>query len=216
MVNYDKTDDALDDSIVHDNVLNTYELMASAYIAEAPKTVQGPMKTWLDTAVHDLPCPNAKILEVGAGSGRDASYLLKRGFKVQCSDAAAPFVDHLKSIGLPARRIDILTDTIGSDYDLIYANAVVCHFTRKQFSHALSSIRQSLVPNGRLAFTTKFGNIYSFNYEERAGMVRPFSSWPKELLRDFVEDHGYLVVFMSVSGSLSTNSNWVNVIAIKD
>jgi SAM-dependent methyltransferase len=189
--------------------------MAAAYIAQAPARVEGPMQVWLDAAVRGLSPRNTKILEVGAGSGRDALYFKARGYEIECSDSSLPFVKHLTELGLPARKIDLLVDQIGVEYDLVFANSVVCHFTKSQFSWALSSINSALVPEGRFAFTTKHSPRYEFRYAERAGMRRPFSSWPVDRLTEFLSVHGFAVDFQAVSKSLETKSDWINIVATK-
>lgn len=169
--------------------LRSYEAHVQNYIGATPASVAGAMRDWIDTAVSGLPA-TAKILELGSGGGRDAAYLARKGFSVDCTDAAAGFVAHLRTLGFAARRLDILMDTPGEDYDLILANAVLLHFGRDDFVFILEKLRGALAPGGRFAFSLKTGDGEEWS-ERKIGAPRFFCYWRREMLGPLLEAAGF-------------------------
>ncbi|MEJ2124673.1 MAG: hypothetical protein P8Y47_07640, partial [Alphaproteobacteria bacterium] len=110
--------------------LQSYEDHIQEFIAKTYPQVTGGVKNWIDTVLDGLPL-GAKIVELGSASGRDAAYMTSKGYTVECTDAAQSFVTHLQSQGLNARVHNAITDIISQSDDLIFANAVLVHFTRE-------------------------------------------------------------------------------------
>src|SRR5687768_7943848 len=112
----------------NESTIKAYEEAAQAYIdAHLPHT-EGSVKEWLDRALKLVP-PGSHILEIGSAHGRDAQYMEDKGYKVDRTDAARSFVDYMASRGKKARYLNLLADDIGSNWQMIYANAVLLHFT---------------------------------------------------------------------------------------
>jgi len=70
-----------------------------------------------------------QILEIGCGEGRDAIYLLKKGYNVYATDISPTAVDYCKKI-YPQKPeafgvLNCLTDGIDNKFDFIYAVAIV-------------------------------------------------------------------------------------------
>jgi hypothetical protein len=68
-------------------------------------TGDGSVKDWIDEFLTDLP-KTARILEFGSAFGRDAEYIQKQGYKVECTDATQAFVDLLNKKGFSARHLN--------------------------------------------------------------------------------------------------------------
>ena len=70
-----------------------------------------------------------KILEIGCGEGRDAKYLLDRGYDVLATDVSPAAVDYARKrfpqYAERFRVLDCLTGSAGEKFDFIYAVAVV-------------------------------------------------------------------------------------------
>ncbi|MFC9919651.1 class I SAM-dependent methyltransferase [Agromyces binzhouensis] len=196
-----------------DDLRRVYERRSDEYIATTPDQVEGSMKVWMDATVRNLAC-DASILELGSGSGRDAAYFESLGFTVQRSDVARPFVERLRSMGHHAEIIDAVRDPFPMDLDVIFANAVVCHFEKDQFREFLRRARGSLKWEGTLSFSTKYGAKYkSSSPQDRLGDVREFSEWPTDELCDYLKMSGFDVEFLEVTGALRSSSRWINVVA---
>jgi len=109
--------------------LDSYERGADQYVAAMNPVVTGSLKEWIDAGLALLPA-GAHILELGTGHGRDATYMEDKGFVVDRTDAARSFIEYLKTQGKTARLLNALTDDFGGPCDMVYASAVLLHFTR--------------------------------------------------------------------------------------
>src|SRR5271157_2858245 len=111
--------------------LDAYENGLEQYNAAAVTAVSGSLKDWIDTSLSML-SPGSHILEIGSAHGRDALYMESKGFKVDRTDAAHSFVEYMRQQGYQARLLNALGDDFGGPYDMVYANAVLLHFTVEQ------------------------------------------------------------------------------------
>jgi SAM-dependent methyltransferase len=136
--------------------IDSYNAAVEKYISGTPTIVDGGVKLWIDKMLTLLP-PQARIMEIGSGFGRDAHYIESCGFAVERTDATQGFVTLLQRQGHPARLFNIITDPFAQKYDLIFANAVLLHCTGQEFADAINKISSSLVPGGILAFSMKYG-----------------------------------------------------------
>lgn len=198
-----------------DEVRKAYEESHVEYLETTPTVVRGAMKEWMDRTVLGVPTW-ARILEVGSGSGRDADYFESLGYRVQCTDVAQPFVERLRAHGKEAKYLDAVRDPFPADLDVIFANAVVCHFEKPQFSQFLARARAALRPDGVLSFSTKFGEEYEpTSKQSRLPATRKFSRWPTDELLKFLDTHDFDVVWHTVSGGILSTSQWINVVATR-
>jgi cyclopropane fatty-acyl-phospholipid synthase-like methyltransferase len=99
-----------------------------------------------------------KLLEIGCGSGREASFLIRNGFNVRCIEgsekmAAEAARRHPELEG----RIDVrvLPDQFprSNTYDGIYCIAVFMHFPEKVVRSILRDINTILKTGGKLMFS---------------------------------------------------------------
>jgi len=136
--------------------LSSYELGIQEYINGTDANVSGNFKIWIDHILTFLP-PNARVIEVGSGFGRDAKYIESFGFEVERTDATLSFVNLLQGQGYSAHEFNILTDAFSTQYDLVFANAVFLHFTPQELEKTFEKIHTALNKNGVLAFSVKRG-----------------------------------------------------------
>jgi SAM-dependent methyltransferase len=136
--------------------LNAYAARVQAYVDGTAPEVGGEVKLWIDRLLSGL-APSARMFELGSAFGRDADYIRGRGFVLQCSDAVPGFVALLRARGLEARLFNALTDPLDGPYELIFANAVLLHFTAQELDCVLVKLRAALAPGGVLAFSLKQG-----------------------------------------------------------
>lgn len=102
----------------------------------------------LDSFLDKL-MPNARILELGCGSGRDAARMADRGFAVDPTDATPGLAALARArFGLPARvmRFDELDAT--DAYDAVWAHACLLHVARADLPAILAAIHCALRPGG--------------------------------------------------------------------
>lgn len=173
----------------NNQTLLTYNSTLPAYLQGTPDEVTGSVKEWIDTTLSFMN-PQSKILEIGSGTGRDAAYIESRGFRVERSDAAESFVNHLRDLGYETKLFNVVTQTIPERYDLIYANCVFLHFTEKELCTVLNTVAQGLNDSGILAFSVKLGEGEDWT-TEKVDAPRFFRYWQPDPLQALVEQYGF-------------------------
>ncbi|MDF2588516.1 MAG: hypothetical protein K0S41_2357 [Anaerocolumna sp.] len=86
-------------------------------------------KIVIDTINHYFDNHNINILEIGCGEGRDAKYLLNKGFNVLATDISPAAIDFCKK-NHPEQEdcyqvLNCLTDRLQDKFDFIYAISVI-------------------------------------------------------------------------------------------
>ncbi|MCA9107187.1 MAG: class I SAM-dependent methyltransferase [Rhodobiaceae bacterium] len=110
-----------------------------------------------------LPPHGSKILDVGAGSGRDAYALAQRGFAVTAVEPAAGlrrWAQHSANLGFVEWIDDRLPEleklrSRNFRYDFILCSAVLMHLPPSQLHSSMTSLREMLVPGGILAISVR-------------------------------------------------------------
>jgi SAM-dependent methyltransferase len=112
-----------------------------------------------------LPNTPAHVLEVGAGTGRDASWLARQGHKVVAVEPVA----ELRHAGMALHRADpihwvdnrlpSLESLLGSPqrYDLILAIAVLQHIAPEEHPAAIRTLAALAMPQGRIVLSLRHG-----------------------------------------------------------
>ena len=196
----------------NDRTIKSYESRYVEYVTATVNTVQGPMKEWLDNAVEGL-FSDAGIFEIGSGFGRDAKYLQTKGYTVHCTDVTEGFITILKAQGLDTQYLNVLTDEIMGEYDLILANAVLLHFTDKDMIQVLRKIYEALKPDGRFAFSVKRGDGDEWS-DNKTGLPRYFNYWQPEELIELLGAAGFKTVDIKKVAK-SEGNEWLMVTTSK-
>jgi SAM-dependent methyltransferase len=103
--------------------------------------------------------PGSRLLELGCGSGRDAAFLLSRGYEVVAVDASSGMIaeavrlhpelkGRLTCHGLP----DPLPFNDGS-FDGTFAVALLMHLSREDIAPSLREVARVIRPGGRFLFS---------------------------------------------------------------
>lgn len=153
------------------------------YIKHAPTEVSGISKQWIDALLALLP-KHSKILDVGSGTGRDADYMEDRGFHITRTDKEPGFVEFQKTKSKKVLLQDVLRDEIGKpeSYDVVFANAILLHFTEDELETIFNKITKCLRKGGFFALSLKQGDnvalptpaegVPYFRYWEIAGIEK--------------------------------------------
>ncbi|MCL2869780.1 class I SAM-dependent methyltransferase [Candidatus Saccharibacteria bacterium] len=146
---------------------------------------------WIDKSLHGLP-KNAKLFEVGSGTGDLARYIISLGYSIQTSDAANSFLKILKEKKLNPIKFNLIKDTFNYNYDYIVANAVLVHFTPDEVKTAIQQIFNALNQNGRFAFSVKYKAEHpNGELDNSFGVPRYFSYWTPDEIKDVVKQTGF-------------------------
>lgn len=201
-------------SETNQTTIQSYEAHIQEYVDGTPQEVTGGVKEWIDTSLEGLP-HDAKILEIGTAFGRDATYIERLGYTVDRTDATPGFVDLLQRQGHQAQLLNAITDDIPGTYDLVFADAVLLHFTRQETQAVLEKVLASLSENGRFAFSLKQGEGEAWS-EEKLGAPRYFCYWNKSDIEQLLHQTGFADVRVGDFDSTGhNNAKWLHIIAGK-
>jgi SAM-dependent methyltransferase len=198
-------------SETNNRTLESYNGHIQEYIDGTPQEVPGDVQRWIDASLQGLPL-DAKIIEVGTAFGRDASYIENQGYKVERTDATEGFVDWLNQNGHTASVFNLISDDFDDSYDLVFADAVLLHFTREEVEAVLTKIHGALRDGGRFAFSLKQGDGEGWS-EEKLGAPRYFCYWTQEQIEQLLPKTGYSSFEVSDGGSGHNNAKWLHIIA---
>lgn len=193
--------------------IEAYESNINEYVQNTLSTREPYVREWIDKSTQGLQ-PDAKILEIGAGYGRDAKYTESKGFHVEKTDAVEGFVEILKQNDPTSHLLNIITDDIGADCDLIMANAVLLHLTDDETKSASSKVFNALKAGGVFALSLKQGE--GDTWQSTKGMAsRYFNYWSKEDIVNLLSDTGFVNIDAWLDASDSPNATWIMIIAKK-
>jgi SAM-dependent methyltransferase len=167
-----------------------YEANADAVVPQYEAADPAALHAWLQDL---LPSSPAAVLDIGAGSGRDAAWLARLGHDVVAAEPAAA----MRAEGMrrhPEPRIRWVPDALpelssllraGLGFEVILASAVWQHLHPSHRLRAFRKLISLLKPGGLLALTLRHGPA-----EVERGM-HPVSLAEIEML---ARDHGLAVV----------------------
>lgn len=118
-------------------------------------------RTWLGF----IPAGRSRILDIGAGTGRDAAWFADQGHEVVAVEPADGFRELAMKLH-PSPAIQWVNDSLpeleqvcglGSQYDLILLSAVWMHVAPSDRGQAFGKLAGLLAPGGRLVISLRYG-----------------------------------------------------------
>lgn len=134
----------------------------------------------------------AAILEIGSAFGREAKYLASTGYQPDLTDGSAGFVEYLNAHGMAARLLDVVNQPILRQYDVVFALAVLLHFTGEDFDKAVANVRAALKKDGVFVFSLMRGEGERWT-DGKLAAPRYFRYWQEGELRERLWDLGMAV-----------------------
>ncbi|MBZ0288383.1 MAG: class I SAM-dependent methyltransferase [Anaerolineae bacterium] len=90
-----------------------------------------------------------RLLEIGAGVGKDSLFFKESGLDVVCTDLSPEMVAICQSKGLPAYVMDFLNlDFPDASFDAVYALNCLLHVPKTDLPNVLAEIHRLLKPSG--------------------------------------------------------------------
>jgi SAM-dependent methyltransferase len=159
---------------------------------------------------------DARIFEIGSGTGRDAAWLESRGYWVHRSDASATLRDELEQRdGKPVLPFDVTMDPL-PECDLLIANAVLHHLDGPECFRVLKDARKAC---RRLAVGVRAGDgTAEDEWKASLGLpARYYMLWKPEDLFAALLAAGFTRVAMEVgpepfSGG-GAGADWIYAVA---
>ena len=110
-------------------------------------------------AFLDRLAPQARILELGCGAGRDTAAMLARGFDVDATDGSpAMTLEAEARLGRPVRRMLFEQLEAVEAYDGVWANACLLHVPEDELAGVLRRVHRALKPGGAFHASYKSGD----------------------------------------------------------
>lgn len=139
--------------------------------------------------------PSGKILDLGCGTGRDASLFLSESYDYIGVDLSDGMIDEAKKL-FPAGKFEAmdLCDLRFKDesFDGIWSFAAYLHIPKKDIDEAIKEANRVLKPGGIGYVTIKKGNFESYLGDGEA--KRYWSFYGKNQFAKILENNGFEVI----------------------
>ncbi|MGW5671986.1 methyltransferase domain-containing protein [Micromonospora sp. NPDC003776] len=151
----------IDVTVRYDEVLGPLRAAYDARAAERDGLTKEPWKLAERQAFRDRLAPGARLLEIGAGTGQDASYFQREGFAVVAVDLSPAMVGRCRAKGVEAHVMDFLHLSFPpGSFDAVFALNCLLHVPNHDLPAVLAAIRAALRPGG-LFFLGVYGGTES-------------------------------------------------------
>lgn len=191
-----------------DQTIAYYDANWKDYVA---KTQGIDMSDILDRFVKYLPA-GARILDVGAGAGRDSMFLLSRHYKVVALDPSPKMANVLRAIpGLDVVEHGAEQIEDVAQYDGVWACASLLHLDDRTLTVAMQRLARALKPGGVLYMCFKDGDSI-----RRISDGRLFHDLSADGVTQLAKAQGLTIEesWRTASKLIETNAaDWNNVIA---
>jgi len=195
---------------MENHTLEYYDKNAIAFFAE---TVNIDMSS-LYKRVEAYLKPNAHILDLGCGSGRDSRYFLNRGYHVTAVDGSEQLCQLASEvIGQEVLHLRFRDLNFYEEFDAVWACASLLHVEKGQMTAVLQRIFKSIKPGGILYASYKYGDTQRIK-ENR--LFNDYMERDLEMLFSGIDDA--VVKEWWISGDVRAerkNERWLNVVVRK-
>lgn len=122
-----------------------------------------------------------RLLEVGAGTGRDSRFFADANCEVTCIDISPAMVQLCRDKGLEALIMDVADLSFSpASFDAVYSFNSLLHLPKTELPAVLQGIRRVLVPGGLFYFGTYGGHDHEGIHEDDDHTPPRFFSFYKD------------------------------------
>lgn len=175
-----------------DTQTSTYYETAGAQVAQLYESSQSSIVKYFQVAFP----AGCRVLDVGAGSGRDLSVLLAGGYDAYGVEPSASLraaaVQHHPELAtrLDSSALPDLGRPFGGDFNGVLCSAVLMHLNEADLFDAAFALRGLLVPGGRLLISLPSRRT-DVGPDERDGNGRLFKSYTADFIQLLFERLGF-------------------------
>lgn len=164
---------------------------------------------------------NSKLLEIGCGSGRDASFMTKNDFDVIAIDGSKNMIEEAKKVH-PELSQKLFHKTLPHDlkfnqtFDGIYSIATLMHLSQNDLEETISKIYNLLNSNGKFLMSVSLFrddiDKNGFDGKGRFFLVLSFEIWI-----NLLENLGFKILDTKTNGDGLGRSGieWLTLVAQK-
>lgn len=132
---------------------------------------------------------NGTILDFGCGSGRDAKYFLKKGYKVDATDGSMELCKLASEYtGINVKKMLFSELSVKEFYDGIWACSSILHLPKNELKGVLNKMIDAIKNNGFIYTSFKYGDFEGYRNE------RYFTDFTRESFEDFIKDLTYIKI----------------------
>ena len=179
--------------------------LQNSYNHAAPEREQAPLQTWKAQERQGFlaalqQAGKEKLLEIGAGTGRDSLFFQEQGFEVVCTDLSPEMVALCRAKGLDAHTMDFLNlDFPLESFDAVYGLNCLLHVPKSDLKNILQTIQKLMQPEG-LFFMGVYGGLdFEGIWEQDSYTPKRFFSFytdesMQQIVGEFFEIQSFKVV----------------------
>ena len=166
--------------------------------------------------------PGSSLLEVGCGTGREASFLLKNGYDIECIEASKQMINLAEKLHpelqgrLIKGEVPGCLESMNKKYDGIYAIATLMHLPLEDIATVLDGFYNRLVKSGRILISVPLSrpDLETSGYDSKG---RYFLLLTEEAWCDLIYSAGFSKIETSLTDDgMGRNSvKWLNCVAFK-
>ncbi len=158
--------------------------------------------------------PDALILDLGCGSGRDSRYFIQKGYRTEAADGSLEMVRIAsETAGIPVRHMYFNELEDVERFDGIFACASLLHVPYDELPDIFKRIRRALKPEGIAYVSFKYGSFEGYRNE------RYFTDLNEERFTSLLDQvKGFSVIDQWISSDARPgreNEKWLNAIIRK-
>jgi 2-polyprenyl-3-methyl-5-hydroxy-6-metoxy-1,4-benzoquinol methylase len=198
------------------DTVRAYDLDAASYAAGSAR-MPDSVRADIEELVA-LVGAGARVLEIGAGGGRDALAMEELGLVVRRTDVTPAFVALLREQGHDCDLLDPLVDDLSSPegpYDAVWANASLLHVARADLPAVLARLGAVTRDGGLLRISLKEGDGEGWSAHGSITRPRHFTYWQAAALDGVVTAAGWSDVAIRSGVPGTRGETWLKLSAVR-
>lgn len=164
-----------------EETLAVYNAQAAEYAAMEGGQPENGLNEFLSSLL-----PDARILDLGCGTGQSARRMMDAGFAVDAVDASPAMIAQARARGVEARLARFEHISGSQLYHGIWANYSLLHAPRSQMAPTLARLHLAMKPNGLLHLGLKLGED-----EERDALGRFYTYYSEAEIVGLLHSAGF-------------------------